>query len=105
LVSFIVEQRRKEIGIRKVLGASVSNVVGDLSKQFLLLVLLANIIAFPAAYYFMNKWLQDFAYRINMNWWVFVLSGAIAFLIALLSVSFQVIKAAVANPIEALRYE
>jgi putative ABC transport system permease protein len=105
LVSFIVEQRRKEIGIRKVLGASVSNVVGTLSKQFLLIVLLANIIALPLAYYFMNGWLEDFAYRINISWWMFILSGGIAFLIALATVSIQAIKAATANPVESLRYE
>ena len=105
LVSFIVEQKRKEIGIRKVLGASVVNVVGILSKQFLLMVLLANIIAIPIAYYFMSNWLEDFAYRINISWWIFAVSGAIALLIALLTVSYQAIKAAIANPVESLRYE
>jgi putative ABC transport system permease protein len=105
LVSFIVEQRRKEIGIRKVLGASVSDVVGTLSKQFIQLVLLANVIAWPAAYYFMNEWLSDFVYRIDISLWAFIISGGIALLIALATVSFQAIKAAFANPVESLRYE
>ena len=105
LVSFIVEQRRKEIGIRKVLGASVSNVVGTLSKQFLQLVLFANIIAWPIAFYLMQKWLKDFAYRIEISIWVFIISGAAALIIALATVSIQAIKAATANPVESLRYE
>ncbi len=105
LASFIVEQKRKEIGIRKVLGASVSDVVGTLSKQFLKLVFYANIIAVPAAYYFMTNWLQDFAYRINISWWIFVLSGGMALLIALITVSSQTIKAALSNPVKSIRYE
>ena len=105
LVSISAEQRTKEIGIRKVLGASVSNVALILSKEFLLLVILSNVIAWPVAYFFMNKWLQDFAYRINIVWWMFVLSGGIALLIALLTVSFQAIKAATTNPVKSLRYE
>ena len=105
LVSFIVEQKRKEIGIRKVLGASVSDVVGTLSKQFLQWVLYANIIAIPVAYYLMASWLQDFAFRINISWWVFILSGGMALLIALITVSSQTIKAAFANPVKSIRYE
>jgi len=102
---FTTERRIKEIGIRKVLGASVSQVIIMLMKDITKWIIFANFIAWPVAYYFMNKWLQDFAYRIDISWWVFVLSGGIALLIALLTVSFQAIKAAVANPIEALRYE
>jgi putative ABC transport system permease protein len=105
LSSFMIVQRTKEIGIRKVLGASISNVVFILSKDFLILVVLSNAIAWPVAYYFMNKWLQDFAYRINMSLSMFVLSGGIALLIALATVSYQAIKAATSNPVEALRYE
>ncbi len=105
LATFLAEQRTKEIGIRKVLGASVFSVLYMLSKEFLKWVLIANAIAWPLAYYFMNRWLQDFAYRVNISWWIFVLAGGIALLIALLTVSFQAIKAAVANPIESLRYE
>jgi putative ABC transport system permease protein len=97
--------RTKEIGIRKVLGATVPNVVGLLSKDFLKLVLIANLSVWPIAYIVMNDWLQDFAYRIAIGWWVFALPGGLALLIALLTVSFQAIKAALANPVEALRYE
>lgn len=105
LASFVTEQRVKEIGIRKVLGASIFELVSLLSKEFAKWVLVANLIAWPAAYYFMNNWLQDFAYRINIGWWVFVLSGFGAFAIALITVSFQAIKAATANPVESLKYE
>jgi putative ABC transport system permease protein len=105
LSSFMILQRTKEIGIRKVLGASISNVVFILSKDFLILVVVSMVIACPVAYYFMNMWLQDFAYRINISWWVFVISGSIALLIAFATVSFQAIKAATANPVKSLRYE
>jgi len=105
LASFSARQRTKEIGIRKVLGASVAAIVTLLSKEFLKLILLANIIAWPIAYYVMKDWLQDFAYRIDIGWWVFALAGGLALLIALLTVSTQAIKAALANPVEALRYE
>ena len=105
LVSISAEQRTKEIGIRKVLGASVLNVAFILSKDFLILVVVSNVIAWPVAYYFMDKWLQDFAYRIDISWWIFVLSGGIALVIALVTVSLQAIKTAIANPINALRYE
>jgi predicted permease len=105
LVMFMAQQRSREIGIRKVLGASVSNVVGLLSKDFLKLVLIALIIAVPIGWYGMNKWLQDFAYRINIEWWVFVLAAIIVTVIALLTMSFQAIKAAVANPVKNLRTE
>lgn len=105
LISLFAKQRVKEIGIRKVLGASVAGIVKLLSKDFLLLVGIAIIIASPLAWYIMNNWLQDFAYRINISWWMFLLSGCIAVLIALVSVGFQAIKAAIANPVESLRTE
>lgn len=105
LMAFMVVQRTKEIGIRKVLGASVANVAALLSKDFLKLVLVAIIIALPVAYWAMNKWLQDFAYRIGIEWWVMCLAGLIAVLIALVTVSFQAIRAAVANPVESIRRE
>jgi putative ABC transport system permease protein len=105
LAMFSVEQKTKEIGIRKVLGASVSQIVTLLSKDFLRLVLLAFVIATPLAWYVMNKWLQDFAYRIDLQWWFFALAGSSALLIALLTVSFQAIKAALANPVKSLRTE
>ena len=102
---FTAERRRKEIGVRKVLGASVQTVVGLLSKEFLRLVAVATLIAFPVAWFAMNKWLQDFAYRISMGWWIFFIAGASAMAIALVTVSFQAIKAAIANPVKALRSE
>ena len=105
LAAFTAERRTKEIGVRKVLGATVTNVVTLLSKDFVKLVLLANLMAWPLAWYAMNKWLQSFAFRVEMEWWVFALAGGVALLIALLTVSTQAIKAALANPIEALRYE
>ncbi|MGH7595708.1 MAG: ABC transporter permease [bacterium] len=105
LAAFATERRTKEIGIRKVLGATGPSVVGLLSKDFLKLVLIANVIAWPVAYVVMNNWLQDFAYRIDIGWWVFTLAGGVALLIALATVSTQAIKAALANPVEALRYE
>ena len=102
---FTAERRKKEIGIRKVLGASVSNIVKTLSKDFIILVLIAFLIASPIAWYFMNRWLQDFAYRTNISWWVFIIAGLSAILIALITISFQAIKAAIANPVKSLRTE
>jgi len=102
---FTAEQRTKEIGIRKTLGASVSNIVGLMSKDFLLLVAVANLISWPVSYYIMHKWLQNFAYRIDMDLGVFALAAALALFIALLTISFQTAKAATANPIDSLRYE
>jgi len=105
LSAFAISQRVKEIGIRKVLGAKVSTIVSLLSKDFLVLVGISALIAFPVAWFAMNKWLQDFAYRINMPWWVFIIAGIVAALIALFTISFQAIKAAVANPVKSLRTE
>lgn len=105
LVTYMAEQRTKEIGIRKVLGASVSNVVAMLSKDFLILVAIASLLAFPVAWWAMNKWLLDFEYRINISVWVFVIAGISALLIALVTVSFQAIRAAIANPVKSLRTE
>jgi putative ABC transport system permease protein len=105
LISFQIRSRVKEIGIRKVLGSSVTGIVFMICKEFGWSVFLANIIAWPVAYYFMNNWLQDFAYRIEMSWWMFALAGGFALLIALATVSFQAIRAATANPVESLRYE
>ena len=105
LSALLLTYRTKEIGIRKVLGASVSGITLMLAKDFTKWVLIANLIAWPAAYFLMNNWLQDFAYRINISWWIFVLSGSIALVIALATVSFQAIKAATVNPVKSLRYE
>lgn len=105
LASFMAESRTKEIGIRKILGSSVTGIVFMLSKQFTKWVLLANIIAWPVAYFAMHSWLQGFAYRINIGILTFVLSAMMALLIALLTVGYQAIRAAVANPVDALRYE
>jgi putative ABC transport system permease protein len=105
LVTYAAEQRIKEIGVRKVLGASVGEIVAMISKDFIKLVLIAFVIAFPVAWLMMNKWLQSFAYRINISWWVFALAGSLTIVIALITVSFQAIKAAMANPTNSLRSE
>ncbi len=105
LVSFIADRKTKEIGIRKVLGASVSGIVTILNKSFIKLVLIANFIAWPAAWYAMNRWLQNFAYRIKLSWWMFVLAALISLMIALITVSSQTVKAALKNPVNSLRYE
>lgn len=105
LSAFAITQRIKEIGIRKVLGASVSNIVVLLSKDFLLLVIIASLISFPVAWYAMHQWLANYAYRINISSWIFILAGLIAAIIAILTVSFQAIRAAIANPVKSLRTE
>ncbi len=105
LMTFIVAQRTKEIGIRKVLGASVISITTMLSKDFLKLVIIAIVIASPVAWYFMNHWLQDFAYRVNVGWYVFIVTGIAALLIAFITISFQSIKAAIANPVKSLKTE
>ena len=102
---FVVERKVKEIGIRKALGASVSGIVGLLSGDFLKLVLIAAFIASPLAWYFMHEWLQDFSYRISIGWWVFVIAGITALFIALVTISFRAVKAALANPVKSLRTE
>src|SRR5579862_9005871 len=105
LASYSTMQRTKEIGIRKVLGASVANIVNLLSKDFLILVVISFVIAMPVAWYFMNKWLLGFAYRIDIEWWFFLLAAGLALLIALTTISFQALKAAIANPVKSLRIE
>jgi len=105
LATFTAEQRTKEIGIRKVLGATVTGVVSLLTKDFLKLVFVAFVIASPIAWFIMNKWLQDFAYRINISWSVFALAALLAIVITIISVSFKAIKAAIANPVKSLRTE
>lgn len=105
LSSFAITQRIKEIGIRKVLGANVSGIVLLLSKDFLLLVMIAALISFPIAWYAMQRWLGDFAYRISLQWWVFITAGILAAAVALITVSVQAIQAATANPIKSLRTE
>jgi len=105
LSAFVIEQRTKEIGIRKVLGASVQNVLLLVSKDFLLLVGIAFLISVPVTWWAMHNWLQDFAYRINIKWWVFILAGLVAILISIVTISFQAVKAAITNPVKSLRSE
>jgi putative ABC transport system permease protein len=105
LAAYTTQQRTREIGIRKVLGASVGNIVGMLSKDFLKLVTIASIIAFPIAWLAMNKWLQDFTYRIGIGWWMFITAAVVAILVAILTISIQAIRAANANPVKSLRTE
>lgn len=102
LASLVTEQRKKEIGIRKVQGASIKSIVKLISREFLILVIVSNVIAWPVAYFFMNKWLISFAYRIDISLWTFIGSGVLVLLIAMLTVSFQAVKAAVANPVNSL---
>jgi putative ABC transport system permease protein len=105
LASYSTIQRTKEIGIRKVMGASITNIVNLLSKDFLQLILISFFIASPVAWYFMHSWLKDFEYRIDINWWVFIAAGIVALIMALLTVSYQAIKAALSNPVKNLRTE
>jgi len=105
LASFSVERRTKEIGIRKVLGSSVSQIIFMLTKDFTKWVMLSNIIAWPLAYFILTKWLENFAFRIGIEWWIFLFAGAIALMIAMIVISYQTIRAATANPVKALRYE
>ena len=105
LASYSAERRVKEIGIRKVLGASVQNIAAMLSRDFVRLVLISTLIAWPVAWFGVTRWLQDFAYRVPVSWWVFIMAAGIALLIALFTVSFQAIKAAIANPVKSLRTE
>jgi putative ABC transport system permease protein len=105
LAAFTANQRTKEIGIRKVLGATVPDLAALLSREFIVLVVLAVFIAAPLAGWGIHKWLEDFAYRTTMPWWIYALAGAAAITIALLTVSFQAIKAATANPVDSLRSE
>jgi putative ABC transport system permease protein len=105
LASFSAEKRTKEIGIRKILGASVRDVVVLLSRHFIGLVLIANVIAWPLAWVALHRWIQDYAYRVAISWWVFALAGVAALLIALATVSYHAINAALSNPVDALRAE
>jgi putative ABC transport system permease protein len=105
LTTFSAQQRVKEIGVRKVLGASVPHVVALLSKDFLKLVLIALVLAVPVAWWLMNEWLKDFAYRINIEWWIFLVAAVIAIIIAFVTISTQAIKAAISNPVKSLRTE
>ena len=105
LIAFIAEKRSKEIGIRKVLGASVQSIVVLLSKEFILLVVIANLISWPLAYFSLNRWLQNFAYRMHIQWPMFVLAGFLVLLLGLLTIVFQTMKAACANPVDAIQYE
>jgi putative ABC transport system permease protein len=105
LASFMAVQRIKEVGIRKVLGATAGNIVYLFSKEFIILIAIAFAIATPIAWYYMHQWLQDYAYRINISWWLFAAGGLVAIIIALATISFQAIKAAMANPVKSLRSE
>ena len=105
LVSFVTVQKTKEIGVRKVMGASLLSILKIISKEFAINVMFANFIAWPIAWYFMNNWLQGFAYRINIEWWMFAAAGMAALFITIVTVSFQSVKAALSNPVEALKYE
>jgi ABC-type antimicrobial peptide transport system permease subunit len=103
MASFMAEQRIKEIGLRKILGASVFNICRLLAREFVYLICLALIIAIPLAYFFMHRWLQNYPYHTNLSWWIFLVAGLGALIIALLTVSYQAVKTAIANPVNSLR--
>ena len=103
LVAFMIRQRTKEIGVRKVLGANIRDILILLTKDFAKWILLANLIAWPLGWFLMNDWLKDFAYRTHIHWWLFLLAGGSALLIALLTISFQAVRAALVNPVKSLR--
>ena len=105
LASFMAVQRIKEVGIRKVLGATTADIVYVFSKEFIILIAIAFAIAAPIAWYYMNQWLQNYSYRVNISWWLFAAGGSVAIIIALVTISFQAIKAAMANPVKSLRTE
>ena len=105
LAAYMAETRVKEFGVRKVLGASVANIATLLSKDFIQLVVVAILIASPVAWFAMHKWLEGYDYRINISWWIFLIAGLLAIVIAMITVSFQAIKAAIANPVKSLRTE
>jgi ABC-type antimicrobial peptide transport system permease subunit len=105
LATYTAQVRTKEIGVRKVLGASIPNIIKLISSDFLKLIFIAIIIAIPVAWFGMNKWLEDYTYKVTISWWIFLIAGSVAILIALITVSFQAIKAAIANPVESLRTE
>mgnify|MGYP001548385177 FL=1 len=105
LAMFTAEQRTKEIGIRKVLGAVIGSIFNLLSREFVILVLIALLIASPMAWYIMDKWLDDYAYKTHISWWMFVIAGIVAIVITLFTVSYQAVKAALANPVKGLRSE
>ncbi|WP_317169535.1 ABC transporter permease [Mucilaginibacter humi] len=105
LASYTAENRIKEIGVRKVLGASVTEIATLLSKDFLALVVISLVVATPIAYWAMSKWLTSYTYRVSINWWVFALAGILSIVIALITVSYQSVKAALANPVRSLRSE
>ena len=105
LATYMAENRIKEIGVRKVLGASVTSITTLLSKDFLKLVIISFLIAAPIAWWAMNSWLQSYTYRISIQWWVFALAGILSVIVAILTVSYQAIKAAIANPVKSLRSE
>jgi ABC-type antimicrobial peptide transport system permease subunit len=105
LVAFAAMQRTKEVGIRKVLGASLTNIITLFSKEFILLIAIAFVIAAPIAYYVMHAWLENFAYQVNVGGWIFIVAIAVSFAIAAITIAYQAIKAAIANPVNSLRTE
>jgi putative ABC transport system permease protein len=105
LVSFMLEHKSKEIGIRRVLGSSVGGIVNLFTKTFLKWVIVANVVAWPVSYWIMNQWLKNYAFRTEVSWWVFVVGGLCAVVVAFLTIGIQALRAAMANPAELLRYE